>query len=116
MKYYIDTNIAISILKSRKNKTMFEDYCISSFSLIELERVKVLENLSFSYLPFNLLEIKKIKINFEKLREVSLILLDKSYFADFVHLEISQKLGLTFLTRDKRLSKVLHIYPNTKII
>jgi len=116
MSYYIDTNIAISILKGKNRKKFFEDFYISTFSLIELERMKILENLSFSHLPFNFLKIKKLKINFEKLKEVSLILLDKSYFSDFIHLEISKKFGLTFLTKDKKLSKILHIYPNAKII
>ncbi|MEM5828280.1 MAG: hypothetical protein QW197_02120 [Candidatus Aenigmatarchaeota archaeon] len=43
-------------------------------------------------------------------------MLDKSYLSDFIHLEISRKFDLTFLTKDKRLTRVLHEYPNIKII
>ncbi|MEM5821264.1 MAG: hypothetical protein QXP34_03010, partial [Candidatus Aenigmatarchaeota archaeon] len=58
---YIDTNIAISLLK-KGIKNFSEELIISEFSLIELERIKNIENFNFDVIPFKILKIKEISI------------------------------------------------------
>ncbi|MEM5828281.1 MAG: hypothetical protein QW197_02125 [Candidatus Aenigmatarchaeota archaeon] len=64
---YIDTNIAVALLK-KGITDIKEELMISDFSLIELERIKVIENLKFDIVPFKVLKIREISINFKKLQ------------------------------------------------
>ncbi|MEM0480813.1 MAG: hypothetical protein QXQ14_01335 [Candidatus Aenigmatarchaeota archaeon] len=103
---YLDTNILISYFKKNKEPKGI----ISTFSLIELERLRKIENLTYNFEKLEIIELKNIKIDFSKLFHFSQIVLDKSYLADFIHLEICLQNNLTFLTKDKKLEKLKGIY------
>ncbi len=123
---YVDTNIVIAAIKKEKLEKL-KNFFISSFSIFEIVKVlnsefnlssnkieKILEEINKN---LKILEIEKVEIEIENLIGIAKIIkMDKSFLNDFIHLKICEKNNLKFLTKDKKLIKLIQFFPFIQLL